>query len=81
MCTVVHSRRHTINLYENFTYIGEVLLVKEDNTEGSRKMPVETKCEIAKQNLFCFGESYSPIPQVIVVRSLLLKRDNERSKI
>ncbi len=24
---------------------------------------------------------YSPIPQVIVVRSLLLKRDNERSKI
>jgi hypothetical protein len=24
VCTVVHSRRHTINLYEKFTYIGEI---------------------------------------------------------
>ena len=24
-----------INLYENFTYIGEVLLEREDNTEGN----------------------------------------------
>ncbi len=75
-----YTRRHTIYLYENFTYIGEVLRIKnaQDNTEGSRKTPVETKCEIAK---IYFGESYSPIPLVIEVRSLLLKRDNERSKI
>ncbi len=39
-------------LYENFTYIGEVLLVKEDNTEGNHKMPVETKCEIVHNLLW-----------------------------
>ena len=41
-------------------------------------MPVETKCEIARAK--ARGESYSPIPQVIVVLLSLFKRDDREVK-
>ena len=56
-------------LYEKFTCIGEILFARaKDNTEGSNFAPVETKCEIFQIYL---GESYSPIPSVMKVLSLL----------
>ena len=60
----MYSRRHTIEiLYEKITNIGGILSHKRGQYRGKSQAPVETKCEITR---IYFGESYSPIPQVIV---------------
>ena len=81
MCTVVHSRRHTLNCMRSSLVSVKSNRESEDNTEGIfiYKLPVETKCEIASAKALC--ESYSPIPLVIEVLLSLFKRDDKGSKI